>query len=130
MTARYFLDTHTFIWAHTDEHRLSAKARRIVSNAENSITLSVISVWEIAVKYALGKLPLPEPPEQFIAKIVAESGYEVLPLKLNHALRAASLPSLHRDPFDRMLVCQALAENGQIITADEQIQQYPVRTIW
>ncbi len=130
MTAKYFLDTHSFIWAHTDERRLSAKARKILRNAETNIALSVVSVWEIVVKYALGKLPLPEPPHRFIHKIVEESGYRVVPLQLNHTLHAASLPNLHRDPFDRMLVCQALAENAMIITADEHIQQYPVRTVW
>lgn len=97
---------------------------------DNTIALSVICVWEIVIKYAQGKLPLPEPPERFIKRIVDESGYGIIPLRVQHVLLASSLPDVHHDPFDRMLVCQAMAENAMIITADPQIQQYPVRTIW
>lgn len=130
MTVKYFLDTHSFIWAHTNVRRLSPKAKRILIKLDNKIALSVISVWEIVIKYAQGKLLLPEPPERFIQKIVDESGYDIVPLRLQHSLLAASLPDVHHDPFDRMLVCQAIAENATIITADQQIQKYPVRTVW
>ena len=124
------LDTATFLWAVSDAPEFSEEAREIFADPGNEIHLSSVSAWEIAVKYALGKLPLPEPPERFVPLQRKQHGIEPLQLDEESALHLSRLPPLHRDPFDRMLVCQAVVNHLVILTPDELIQQYPVRTVW
>lgn len=128
--ARYFLDTHTFIWTHTAKSRLSRKARHIIESGDSELCLSVASVWEICTKFALKKLPLPHPPDIFIPQMISESGYKIIDLKLTHALAIAKLPLLHRDPFDRMLIVQSLFEGIPLLTNDAEIEKYPLKIIW
>jgi PIN domain nuclease of toxin-antitoxin system len=94
------------------------------------VFLSAVSAWEITVKHALGKLPLPEAPERFVPRQRASRGIAPLPLDEEAALELGRLPLLHRDPFDRMLVCQALVSGMRLVTPDPQIARYPVRTLW
>lgn len=127
---RVLLDTATFLWAANDAPEFSAKAREIFADPDNEIFLSSVSAWEMAVKYALGKLPLPEPPARFVPRQRKQHGIDLLPLDEESALHLSRLPFLHKDPFDRMLVCQAVVHRLVILTADELIRQDPVRTMW
>jgi PIN domain nuclease of toxin-antitoxin system len=124
------LDTCTFLWITADAPALSTGARDIFRNPANDIYLSSVAAWEIAVKYALGRLPLPAPPERFVPAQRDAHGIEALPLDEESVLQAHRLPDFHRDPFDRMLVCQAIVHGMVIITPDPLVAQYPVRTRW
>jgi len=123
------LDTHTFLWAIAEEHKLSDLARRIYKQP-NDLWLSVAGVWEILIKAKAGKLPLPKPHGPFLAKELAKNRIEVLPIKINHVLRVESLELHHRDPFDRILIAQSLEEKLPLITADPVFARYPVEVIW
>jgi PIN domain nuclease of toxin-antitoxin system len=127
---RVLLDTATFLWAVSDAPEFSEDAREIFTDPGNEIFLSSVSAWEIAVKYALGRLPLPEPPGRFVPLQRKQHGIDPLQLDEEAALHLSRLPLLHKDPFDRMLVCQAVVHHLVILTPDELIYQYPVRTIW
>ena len=124
------LDTSTFIWVVANPKRLSKTAKDICLNEENTLYFSVISAWEIQIKYLLRKLPLPEVPEKIIQSQISKHRIEVLPLELDHIFQLSTLPSIHKDPFDRMLVCQAKARRMNILTPDPQIRRYNVKTIW
>ncbi|MEH2382615.1 MAG: type II toxin-antitoxin system VapC family toxin [Nostoc sp.] len=127
---RALLDTHAFIWWVTNDPKLSANARNVIADSGNILFLSVVSVWEIVIKNKLGKLTLPEPVEQYIPSRLAINRFESLPIQMSHVLQVASLPSIHRDPFDRILIAQSQVENLPIVTIDQLITQYLVQTIW
>ena len=127
---RILLDTVTFLWAVTDAIELSNAARELFSDPDNDVFLSSVSAWEIAVKNSIGRLPLPESPAKFIPTQRKQHDVESLPLDEEATLYLSRLPALHRDPFDRMLVCQAIVEHLAILTPDDLINQYPVRTLW
>lgn len=124
------LDTCTFLWIAKDAPELSSTARVCFQDPGNSVYLSSVSAWEMVVKHALGRLPLPDAPERFIPAMRAGHGITPLPLEEEAALQLAKLPEHHKDPFDRMLICQALAHGLVLLTPDEMIRQYPVRTVW
>jgi PIN domain nuclease of toxin-antitoxin system len=126
---RLLLDTHIFLWYITDDRRLSAQAANAVTDAANDVYLSVVSLWEILVKYQLGKLSLPSPADQYVQRRLDQHGIVSLPLEAAAASRLLELQAHHRDPFDRMLVCQALHHGLTIVTSDEQIAKYPVRVL-
>lgn len=126
---KVLLDTHTFLWAIADDGRLSRRAQQVYTGP-NDLWLSVASVWEILIKVRAGKLPLPEPAGTYIVKELAKNKIEVLPIKLDHVLRIESLPSHHRDPFDRILIAQSLEENLPLVTADPVFKRYPAKLIW
>jgi PIN domain nuclease of toxin-antitoxin system len=127
---RVLLDTAAFLWAVSDAPEFSDDAREIFADPDNEIFLSSVSAWEIAVKYALGRLPLPEPSGRFVPLQRKQHGIDPLQLDEEAALHLSRLPPLHKDPFDRMLVCQAVVHHLVILTSDELIHQYPVRTLW
>jgi PIN domain nuclease of toxin-antitoxin system len=102
----------------------------VCESIENELYLSAVSVWEIAVKWAARRLALPEEPAIWIPRRRAENGIETLPVTEEAATQLPKLPPLHRDPFDRMLVCQAITEGLQIVSPDPLIRQYPVRVFW
>lgn len=124
------LDTCTFLWIITGDKKLSVRAREIFINPENEIYLSAVSAWEISIKHSLGRLPLPEKPEQFIPTQRKRHGIKTLLLDEESALYSARLPLLHNDPFDRMLVCQAIVNSMTIMTPDDLLSKYHVKTIW
>jgi PIN domain nuclease of toxin-antitoxin system len=93
-------------------------------------TFSVVSAWEIIIKVGTGKLSLSEPPETYILSRIASNQFEILPVQMSHILRINSLPTLHKDPFDRLLIAQSLVEDLSLITVDSAIVQYPIKTIW
>jgi PIN domain nuclease of toxin-antitoxin system len=127
---KLLLDTCTFLWMTLDAPELSPRAREAILDAENELYLSAASVWEICVKHALGRLPLPEPPARFIVDQRAACGIASLPVDEESALHLLRLPSLHGDPFDRMLVSQALVHGLTLVTPDPLITQYPSRILW
>jgi len=127
---KLLLDTSSFLWVILDAPELSGQAIELFTDPDNEVYLSSVSTWEIAVKYELGKLPLPEAPEKFIPSQRAMHGIEPLPLDEESTLYLTKLPYYHKDPFDRMLVCQAIVHGLVILTPDQLIQQYPVRTSW
>ena len=124
------LDTCTFLWLISDYKKLSSAALDAYKDPVNDIFLSVISAWEITLKHSLNQLELAEPPDKLIAQQRKKHDIQALPLHEEAVAQLPRLPTLHRDPFDRMLVCQAVAYGMAIITPDELVQQYPVRTIW
>jgi PIN domain nuclease of toxin-antitoxin system len=127
---RILLDTCTFVWLATQSSRVSAVAKDTFADPDNEVFLSVVSSWEIAVKHAAGKLKLPEPPLKFVPAYRERYAVGSLPLDEQSALYAGRLPKLHADPFDRMLICQSITQSMPILTPDELIAQYPIRTIW
>jgi len=124
------LDTHTFLWWITDASELSTKARELISNGSNKLFWSAASSWEVAIKYSLGRLPLPEAPEKLLLEELAKNRIESLPISDLHALRAGQLPRHHRDPFDRMLVAQAQMESLVLLSNDSLCSLYTVEVIW
>ena len=127
---RALLDTHTFLWWVLDVPRLSAESRAIIEDGANELLFSSASGYEIAIKARSGRLTLPDPAEAYIPDRLVTNGFTRLPIELGHALRAGSLPWIHRDPFDRMLVAQAQIEGLPILTADPAIARYDIETIW
>lgn len=124
------LDTCTFLWAVDNTSKLSAAARSALVDPANDVYLSAISAWEIAVKQVNGALALSEPAHAYVPKYREAHGFIELPLDEAAALHVGRLPTPHRDPFDRMLVCQAIAHSLAIVTPDAHVAKYPVRTIW
>jgi PIN domain nuclease of toxin-antitoxin system len=127
---KLLLDTVTFLWILEDSTELSAAVRRELRESENMFYLSAASAWEISIKYALGKLPLPIPPRELIPSQRDTRGILALPIDEASTLRLDTLPALHRDPFDRIIVCQAIEHAMTVVTPDERIASYPVRVFW
>lgn len=122
---RLLLDTHVLLWWLADEKALGEKARSAISDANNDVYVSAVSLWEIAIKRALGKLEAPSG----IAGMVEEEQFTGLPVSLHHAEQVGNLPAIHRDPFDRMLIAQAQSEGLVVVTADAQIPEYGVKCL-
>jgi len=127
---KVLLDTCTALWIAIDEPQLSGTAKEIVQDPGNDVFLSVVSTWEISLKYALGRLPLPESPDVLVPEIRRSGRILSLPLEEPATLQLPRLPALHRDPFDRMLICQAIAGGMTIVTPDDTIRRYPVSSAW
>ena len=125
---RLLLDTHVFLWLLTEPERLGQQ-REDVEDPRHELLVSAASSWEIAVKYALGRLPLPEPPAEYVPERIRRIGATAVPVEHTHALAVATLPALHRDPFDRLLVVQAGALGATLLTADPQVVRYDVKTV-
>jgi PIN domain nuclease of toxin-antitoxin system len=124
------LDTCTFLWLISDSTELSDPARELFADPENQVYLSVASAWEIIVKNRLGKLPLPEPAHDFVRTWRQRHQIESLSLDEPSVLQLSRLPEYHKDPFDRIIICQAIANSLVILTPDSHITKYPVRTEW
>ncbi len=127
---RCLLDTCTFLWIIAGSRELSPTATNLFVDPTHDMLLSVVSVWEISVKHSLGKLTLPTPLDRFISTQRELHGISVLPLDERTVFHLHKLPSLHRDPFDRMLICQAIEHDCVLLTPDPLIVEYPVRTQW
>jgi PIN domain nuclease of toxin-antitoxin system len=125
---RILIDTHILIWHLEDDERLSVCHGDVIANAENSIFVSVASLWEIAIKTSRGKLSLSRPIEEVFREIDG-STVSILSIEPRHTLRVASLPFHHRDPFDRLIIAQALTENLSVITVDGDFAAYAVNVI-
>ena len=124
------LDTHVFLWWIIDAPKLSKTAHDFICDSNNTVYWSAASSWEVSIKYALGRLPLPDVPEIFLLPEIAQNRIESLPIFDVHAFRAGKLPLHHRDPFDRMLVAQAQVESLVLLTNDPQMSLYDVNVQW
>src|SRR5205814_2194137 len=124
---KLLLDTHIFLWYITNDQRLSAELASAISDEKNDVYLSVASIWEALVKYQLGRLSLPSPADQYLQERQEQHRIVSLALETAAAAQVLKLPALHHDPFDRMLVCQAIHHDLVLATADEQLEEYPVR---
>jgi PIN domain nuclease of toxin-antitoxin system len=127
---KLLLDTCTFLWIAAGAPVVSARALDLFRSPDHEVFLSAGSAWEIAIKHALGRLPLPRPPERFVPEMREAHGIAALPIDEESALHLSRLPELHRDPFDRLLVSQAIVHGLTILTPDPLLAQYPARTIW
>lgn len=126
---KILLDTQVWLWMLASPERLSKRSRAMVVAADHELVLSAASAWEIAVKHAVGKLTLPEPPVEYIARLMTSMGITPLPVYHSHALHVATLPAHHADPFDRLLIAQAQLESLPVLTADKIFRKYDVETI-
>lgn len=127
---KLLVDTCTFLWIAAESPRLSKTAAKVFLDQNNERYLSSASAWEIGIKHAAGRLPLPERPDIFVPMIREASGIESLEVDEESALHAGRLPELHSDPFDRMLVAQAIVHGMTILTPDPDIERYAVRVLW
>ena len=127
---RLLLDTHAFLWWCASDSKLSSRAHAAIADADHEVHLSVVSGWEIAIKARLGRLPLPSAPEAFVRSMLERHAFTVLPITMRHALADFRLPVHHGDPFDRLLVAQASAENLTLVTNDALVQRYEVPWLW
>mgnify|MGYP002777105099 FL=1 len=126
---RILLDTHIFLWFISGDTQLSTDVRDAIRDPDNEVYLSSVSVWEAIVKYQLGKLPLPEHPETYLPKQRRLHQIASLALDESSVVQLAKLPPLHRDPFDRMLICQALQNGLTIATVDAAVRAYSVSVV-
>jgi PIN domain nuclease of toxin-antitoxin system len=127
---KILVDTCTFLWIASDSPRLSKAAAVAFLDPNNERYMSAASAWEIGIKHAAGRLPLPQKPDVFVPAIREASGIASLPVDEESALHAGRLPALHADPFDRMLIAQAIVHGMTILTPDPEIEQYAVRVLW
>ena len=127
---RLLLDTHTFLWWLDGDAALSAAAQFAIAEAQNEVFLSSASAWEIATKFRLGKLPDATAIATDVAGAAAAQGFAELPISLRHGERAGALPGPHRDPFDRMLVAQAILEDLFLVSNEQAFDAYGVRRLW
>lgn len=124
------LDSHAFLWFCQDDPALSTAAKALIETPAYRKLLSIASCWEIAIKVGLGKLKLGEPSATYIPAALARTGFELLPISVGHATGVEGLPLHHRDPFDRLLVSQAVIENIPIISCDAVLDAYKITRLW
>ena len=128
---RLLLDSHALLWfLRGDEDRFPTHVRDLVEDPGNHVAVSVASQWELMLKALAGRLRLPEAPDVFLLDLPREAGFRVIDVQPRHVQALPELPSIHGYPFDRMLVAQALVEDFDLVTGDETLRSYPVRTLW
>jgi PIN domain nuclease of toxin-antitoxin system len=124
------LDTHAFLWFCQGEAALSATAKALIEDPANRKLVSVASCWEIGIKASMGKLKLGEPSGSYIPAALARTGFELLPISVAHATGVEALPLHHRDPFDRLLIAQVIAENLSLVSKDSVLDAYGIARLW
>lgn len=127
---RVLLDSHAVLWNEAGDERLPRAVRDLIEHPSTRLVLSVASIWELTLKALEGRLRLPEGPADYFEALVRDLRFEVLPVEQRHVAALSELPDIHDDPFDRMLVAQALVEDLELVSGDERIRRYPVRTLW
>lgn len=127
---RLLLDTQTFLWFVLGDARCSGAARRLIEDEANEKWLSPASHWELAIKISLGKYTLPVSFGKFIERAVTDNGFLVLPIEPSHTALLTALPFHHRDPFDRLIIAQAMAEQMSIVSSDQAWDAYPITRLW
>ncbi len=123
------LDTHIFIWAAIAPDKLSQQVRQVLQDPANTILVSVVTAWEMQIKAQIGRLSLPMPVKEFVTVQRAINNMQILPVRESHIWVLDELPLHHRDPFDRLLIAQAINEKCQLVTADPAFENYPVTLI-
>jgi len=124
------LDTHAFLWFVLDDPKLSARAREAIADPDSRVLLSPASYWEIAIKISLGKYALPGSYADFMCDQLHENDFEILPIRPEHTAKLTDLPFHHRDPFDRLLIAQAMAEDLSLVSAHVAFDAYSIRRLW
>ena len=124
------LDTHTLLWFYLDDPRLSARAMALILDPANVKIVSPASYWEVAIKVNIGKYALEVPYDEFIQEAIHDNGFEILPIEPRHTSAVVALPRHHNDPFDRLLIAQAMVENISILSVDAVLDQYAVQRLW
>ena len=124
------LDTNSFLWFIAGNDRLNINIRNIIADLDNDIFLSIVSLWEIAIKSNLGKLELLKPFDQLFPSQLDENDIKVLPIEIEHLSTLQTLSLHHRDPFDRLIIAQSIVENLPVISSDSSFQMYPIKVIW
>ncbi len=127
---RLLLDTHSFLWFILDDPRLSDSAKTLIETPTNAIEISPASYWEIAIKIRLGKYTLPQPFQGFMETQIADNDFRVLAIEPRHVAPLTTMPLHHRDPFDRLIVAQALVEDVPIVSIDSQLDAYGIKRLW
>jgi PIN domain nuclease of toxin-antitoxin system len=129
---RVLLDTHSFLWFITSDPKLSANAHGLIADPQNDVLISPASYWEVAIKVSLNKYPLTVPFEKFIDEGIIKNDFEILSLEVRHAAVLASLPfpPNHKDPFDRLIVAQAMAEGIPLVSVDPKLDAYSIKRLW
>jgi len=128
---KFLLDTHAFLWLVSDAPQLSKKARRIFLDENNQFFFSMASIWEMAIKTSLGKLQLTQPFEKFMSHQLQENAISILDIQFRHLRKISTLPFHHRDPFDRLIICQALEENLPVLSSDKAFDCYHgIERLW
>ncbi len=123
------LDTHVWLWMGLAPGKLAQETQDALADLGNTLWLSAASTWEMAIKYSLGRLPLPMPPAEYVPPRLIRDGVQLLPITMEHTFRVGSLPHHHRDPFDRLLVAQALSEKFRLVSVDAAMSAYDVETL-
>lgn len=124
------LDTHAFLWTAVGDSQLSKRAENLFLDSQNQLYLSVASIWEMAIKSSLGKLTFQKPIESFILDILQENGIQLLTIEFRHAIRVSTLTFHHHDPFDRLLISQAIEEKIPLLSCDKVFDSYGVKRLW
>lgn len=127
---RYLLDTHALIWFLEGDSSLSETAKALITDGKNELAVSIASIWEIAIKVSIGKLSLSQPFDNIFPSELKKQHIQVLPLKITHTSQVKNLPLHHRDPFDRLIIAQAMIEGMPVITVDKCFNDYDVGIIW
>ena len=127
---RFLLDTHAFLWFILDDPQLNAATRELIADPANEVAVSPASYWEIAIKIRLGKYTLPSPYQQFMETQIEVNDFQILAIQPKHTALLTTMPMHHKDPFDRLIVAQALAEDMPLASVDNQLDAYGVRRFW
>jgi PIN domain nuclease of toxin-antitoxin system len=127
---KYLLDTMVWLWSLGPLENIGDAGLKVIQDGDSEIYLSVVSSWEIAIKARLGKYRLPETPDRYVPKKLAKQGIHPLAISLDHSLKVFGLPWHHHDPFDHLLIAQAIAEGMVILTSDRVFAKYPVKVLW
>jgi PIN domain nuclease of toxin-antitoxin system len=127
---KILLDTNSFLWFISGSERLSINARGLIADLNNQLVLSAVSLWEIAIKVSIGKLELLQPYDQLIPEQLEENDINILPIELIHLTTVVGLPFYHRDPFDRLIIAQAITEDLPVVSPDSLFSQYAIKLIW
>lgn len=125
----YILDTHAIIWFLNGDDKLSGISKNIIENPENNKFISIATIWEIAIKISLNKFKFDKGFKKFL-DLIEDNGFEIIPISFAHAMNVSTLQFIHRDPFDRLIISQAQTDDLTIITKDDHIEKYDVKTIW
>ncbi|MEO6125186.1 MAG: type II toxin-antitoxin system VapC family toxin [Ilumatobacteraceae bacterium] len=126
---RLLLDTNAWLWMASDSARLGPNTRQLVQSSETELVLSAVSVWEIAIKWSIGKLLIPVDPNTFVSATVKSGGLIRMAIDFEHALRVGTLPMIHADPFDRLLIAQSMVSGLPVLTGDPTLRRYGIATV-
>ncbi len=127
---RFLIDTHALIWFIIGDKRLSPQARQLIETPENERLVSIVSLWEIALKMSLGKLSIGATFDELVPQQLIKNDMTLLPIEIRHLSQVAQLPFYHRDPFDRLLIAQSISDDLPLISRDPQFDAYPIERLW